>query len=89
VDAASWTYEVAFLSLETAAAAEASLAEAGFIVSRQPGTASPVTLTASMAGDEDRVDHALDKALAGIEHDPEMIWQAARLTEIYRPERLD
>jgi hypothetical protein len=85
VGEAHLTYTVVFPSVGAADAAEARLAKAGFAVSKS-GATPPISLEASIVGEEDQADKALDEALVGIEHDPEIIWQAASLTEIFRPQ---
>ena len=83
-DDAYVTYRIAFSSLDAVTQAMEQLLRAGFSVTKE--TDGPhVVLEAGVAGDEDRVDGALDQALAGIEHEPDISWNAARFTGFTQP----
>lgn len=83
-DEASVTYRISFPSPRTAARATDRLLAAGFVV-EEVSSEQGVILEAGMVGEEARVDEALDQALAGIDHDPEIPWHAARFTGFFDP----
>jgi hypothetical protein len=83
-DDAYVTYRIAFSSLDAVTRAMEQLLRAGFSVTKE--TDGPhVVLEAGMAGDEGHIDDALDQALAGIDHEPEISWNAARFTGFTQP----
>lgn len=83
-DEAYVTYRISFASPQTADAATGRLLKAGFAVN-EVGRGQGVTLEAGMVGEETRVDETLNKALAGIDHEPEIPWHAARFTGFFDP----
>jgi len=78
------TYRITFSSVEAAAEAMEKLRRLGFAVS-QESRGDRRVVEAGMSGDEARIDEDLDQALIGIEHDPEISWNAARFTGFTTP----
>jgi hypothetical protein len=78
-DIACVIYRVHFYSADALAAAATRLQGAGFEVT-QPADSSGFALEARMTAEVSRADHALDRALSAIDHDPLIEWQRSRLT---------